>query len=101
VITIAEAGSTYTNTGDGDGSQHTLPEASTCIGATFTFIVTAAQTITVELDNADKILHLTLDAGDPITSATINDSITLRALDATNWGVVSCYPTASDWADGG
>lgn len=101
VIAITEAGTTYTNTGDADGSMHTLPEASTCIGATFTFIVTAAQSMVIELDNADKFLHLTLDAGDQIQSSTVNDSVTVRALDATNWGVISAYPLAGDWADGG
>jgi len=101
VLTIAESGKTFTNTGDGDGSQHTLPEASTAIGVEYTFVVTVAQAMVIELDNADAILHLTLDAGDPITSSTIGDSITLRCIDATNWAVVSVYPTAADWADGG
>lgn len=101
VITIAESGTIFDNTGDLDGSLHTLPEASTCIGAYFTFIVTAAQQIVVELDNADVFLHLTLDAGDQIQSSTVGDSITVVALDATNWGVLSCYPLSTDWADGG
>jgi hypothetical protein len=57
--------------------------------------------MTIELDNADKILHLGLDAGDPITSSTVNDSITLTAISASEWMVDSAYPTAADWADGG
>jgi len=101
VITIAESGTTFTNSGDADGSQHTLPEASTCIGAEFTFLVVAAQLMTIEVDNADIIMHLTLDAGDKITSSTANDSITLRAVSSSQWMVVSVYPTAADWADGG
>ena len=101
VITIAEAGSIFDNTGDADGSLHTLPEASTCIGATFTFVITAAQQMIIELDNADKFLHLTLDAGDQIQSSTVNDSITVMAISASEWAVLSVYPLAADWADGG
>lgn len=101
VITVAESGTVFDNTADGDGSMHTLPEASTAIGCYYTFVVTAAQALVVEVDDADVILHLSLNAGDKITSSTVGDSITLVALDATNWGVVSCYPTAADWADGG
>jgi hypothetical protein len=101
VITIAESGKVFTNTGDGDGSQHTLPEASTAIGCTYTFVVTVAQALVVELDNADIFLHLTLDAGDQIQSSTVGDTITVMALDAANWAVISVYPAAADWADGG
>lgn len=91
----------FDNTGDADGSLHTLPEASTAIGCYYTFVLTAAQQIVVELDNADQFLHLTLDAGDQIQSSTIGDSITVMAVDATNWVVLSCYPASTDWADGG
>jgi len=100
-ITIAESGTVFDNTGDADGSLHTLPEASTAIGCYYTFIVTANQNMIIELDDADVFLHLTLDAGDQIQSTTVGDSITVVALDATNWGVVSAYPLAGDWADGG
>ncbi len=100
-ITIAESGTVFDNTGDADGSLHTLPEASTAIGCVYTFAVTAAQALVVELDDADVFLHLTLDAGDQIQSSTIGDTITVMAVDATNWIVLSAYPAASDWADGG
>jgi hypothetical protein len=100
-ITNTECGSVYTNAGDADGSLHTLPEASTAIGCEFTFVVTAAQALVVELDNADVFLHLTLDAGDQIQSSTVGDTITVMAVDAVNYAVISVYPTAADWADGG
>ena len=99
VLTIDESGSTYHNTTDADGSLHTLPEASTCIGAEFTFVVVAGQTITVNPDDADIFLHLTLDAGDAISSSTANDTITVRAISASQWAVISVYPLAADWAD--
>ena len=101
VITIAESGTTFTNSGDADGSQHTLPEASTCIGATFTFVVVAAQNMVIELDDADEFMHLTLDAGDPIQSSTPDDTVTVRAISSSQWAILSAYPAASDWADGG
>ena len=100
-ITIVESGKTFTNEGDADGSLHTLPEASTAIGCTYTFVVTVAQNLVVDLDNADIFLHLTLGAGDKIQSATVGDSITVRALDDSDWAVISVYPLASDWIDGG
>ena len=100
-ITIEESGKIFTNSGDADGSLHTLPEASTAIGCRYTFVVLAAQNLVVDLDGSDVFLHLTLDAGDKITSATAGDTITVIAVDDTNWVILSVYPTASDWADGG
>ena len=64
-------------------------------------MVTEAQNLVIELDNADIFLHLGIDAGDQIQSSTIGDSITVVALDEDNWAVLSVYPTAADWADGG
>jgi hypothetical protein len=100
-ITIAESGSVFTNEDDADGSLHTLPEVSTCIGCEFTFVVTVAQEMVIELDNSDIFLHLTLNAGDQIQSSTVGDSITVIGLDDSDWGIKSVYPTAADWADGG
>ncbi len=99
VIAIAESGSTFTNSGDADGSGHTLPEASTCVGAEFTFLIVTAQTMTVTPEASDIILHLSLSTGDAISSSTANDSIVLRAVSASQWMVVTAYPTAADWAD--
>lgn len=103
VITIAESGSTYTNSGDATGSQHTLPEASTCIGATFTFVVVAAQSMVIELDDADIFIHLaaSLHAGDPISSSTPGDTITVRSISSSQWAIISVYPLEGDWADAG
>ena len=101
-ITIAESGTIYENTGDADGTLHTLPEASTAIGCVYTFVITeTGQAIVVDLDNADVFLHLTLDAGDKITSSTLGDTITVMAVSDSQWAVISVYPLAADWADGG
>ena len=36
-----------------------------------------------------------------ITSSTPNDTITVQAISASQWAVISVYPLAADWADGG
>ncbi len=103
VLTIAESGTTFTNTGDGDGSLHTLPEASTALGMYFTFSVTAAQTLTVNpKDGTDQIQGLTNAAGDSISSAAVGDSITLLAAEDDTWVVVSTNNSngnADAWVD--
>ncbi len=103
VLIIAESGTTFTNTGDGDGSLHTLPEASTALGMYFTFSVTAAQTLTVNpKDGTDKIEGLTSAAGDAISSAAVGDSITLMAVQDDIWVVTACNNSngnADAWVD--
>ncbi len=101
-ITIADSGTVFENTGDADGTLLTLPEASTAKGCSYTFVVTeTGQQIIVELDNADVFLHLTLGAGDQIQSSTLGDTITVMAVSDSQWAVISVYPLAADWADGG
>ena len=100
-ISIAESGSVFTNEGDGDGVLHTLPEASTAIGCSYTFVVIENQDLIIELDNADIFMHLTCNAGDQIQSSTPNDTITVMAVSDSEWAIISVYPTAADWADGG
>ncbi len=103
VLLIAESGTVFTNTGDGDGSLHTLPEASTALGMHFTFAVTAAQTMTINpKDGTDKIEGLTSAAGDAISSAAVGDCITLMAAQADIWVVVSnnnSNGNADAWVD--
>ncbi len=79
-----------------------MPEASTALGCWYTFVVTeTGQLISIDLDNADVFLHLTLDAGDKMTSSTLGDTITVSAVSASQWAIISVYPLAADWADGG
>ncbi len=95
-ITIAESGTVQTNAGAVGGGIWDLPEASTAIGQYYTIIVAAVQNLDVNPDNGDQILGLTDAAGDAVRSATAGDSLTLIAIDATNWVVVSVYGTWTD-----
>jgi len=101
-VTIAQSGTVFNNSGDADGTTFTLPEASTALGCWYTFVVTeTGQQIAIDLDGSDVFLHLSLGAGDKMTSSTLGDTITVSAVSATQWGIISVYPTAADWADGG
>lgn len=101
-LTIEESGKIFNNTGDADGSQHDLPEASTAIGVSYTFVVTAAQALVINPEASDVILiGGGLAAGNKATSSTVGDVITLTCIDGTNWFVQSVYPAAGDWVDGG
>ena len=103
VLLIAESGTVFTNTGDADGSLHTLPEASTALGMYFTFSITVAQTMTINpKDGTDFIKGLTNAAGDSISSAAVGDSITLRAVQDDIWVVTACNNSngnADAWVD--
>ncbi|KKM99125.1 hypothetical protein LCGC14_1151020 [marine sediment metagenome] len=102
IVTIAQSGTVFNNSGDADGTTFTLPEASTALGCWYTFVVTeTGQQIAIDLDGSDVFLHLSLGAGDKMTSSTLGDTITVSAVSATQWGIISVYPTAADWADGG
>jgi hypothetical protein len=95
-VVAGDAGTVFTNTGDGDGVVLSLPEASTVIGKRFTFVVLAAQNLDVNPDDADQILGLTNGAGDAIRNATAGGKVTLLAVDATNWVVDGSYGTWTD-----
>ncbi len=103
VLTIAESGSVFTNTGDGDGSLHTLPEASTALGCSYTFAVTVAQILTINpKDGTDQIQGLTNGAGDSIASSAVGDCITLTAVQDDIWVVSASNNSngnADAWAD--
>jgi len=96
-LTIAESGTVQTNSGAVGGGIWNLPEASTAIGMYFTFAVSATQNLDINPDAADQILGLTNAAGDAIRNATAGSTITLLAIDATNWVTVgTAYGTWSD-----
>jgi len=95
-VAIAESQTAQTNAGAIGGGIWNLPEASTAIGAQFTFVCMAAQNLDVNPDNADQILGLASAAGDAIRNATAGNTVTLLAVDATNWVVVSSYGTWTD-----
>ena len=96
-MTIAQMGQVWTNTGDANGTVFTLPEASTVIGRTVTFVLTVAQTLSVNPnDGADTILYGGCSAGDAIQADAIGETVTLMAIDATNWAVLSVVGTWTD-----
>ena len=96
-LTIAESGTVQTNSGASGGGIWNLPEASTCIGATYTFAIMAGQNMDINPDDADRILTLTSAAGDAIRENTVGRSIQLKAVSETYWVTVgSPYGT---WAD--
>ena len=95
-VSSGDAGQIYDNTGAGGAVVFNLPEASTVIGKSFTFCVTAAQNLDVNPANGDKILGLTNAAGDAIRNATLGGSITLTVLDAANIVATAYQGTWSD-----
>jgi cytoskeletal protein CcmA (bactofilin family) len=95
-LTAAQCGGTFYNS---QANQSNLPEASTVIGCQYTFVVTNASNYDINPDDADILLGATDAPGDMIRSATVGDSVTLRAISASQWAVVSMYPASTDWTD--
>lgn len=93
-ITAAQCGSTFINAG---AIQMELPEASTVVGCRLTFIVNNATAFTINPDNADQIVLLTNAAGDAIQADAVGESITIQAVDATNWAPVGAEK--GTWSD--
>ena len=101
VLDATTSGGVWTNIGDADGQTFTLPGAAA--GLQYTFVVIVAQNLIINpVDGVDTILGLTNAAGDSITSSAIGDTITLLAVDATNWVVTASNNSngnADAWAD--
>lgn len=83
--TIANCTSIHTNSGASGGVVIDLPEASTAIGCCYTFVTVTAQNFDINPDDADTILVLTDSTADSIRNATAGNSVTLCAIDSTNW----------------
>ena len=73
-----------------------LPEASTVIGCTYTFITANATNFDINPDDADQLVVGTNVAGDAMRNATLGNSITVKAIDSTRWMIVSVFGTWSD-----
>ncbi len=95
-VTVAMCGETFYNS---QANQTNLPEASTAIGCKLTFVCGHASNFDINPDDADVMLFAANAAGDMLRSATVGDTLTVQAIDATNWAVLSMYPAAGDWAD--
>lgn len=87
---VTESWEAYTNEGDADGATVTLPAAAA--GLTLTVYVQAAQTLTVTAGSGDTIriaASVTAAAGS-ITCNVVGSSVTLLAINATEWvGIAS------------
>lgn len=92
-ITAAQCGSTFSNSG---AVQMELPEASTVIGCTLTFVTLNASNFDINPDNADQILTQTNAVGDAIRNATVGNSIVLRAVSASQWATIAVNGTWTD-----
>ena len=88
-------GTTFTNTGDVDANRGDLPNI-TAIGQRVCFLLTVAQDMDVNPDDSGKILVLTSDAGDAVSSdAIIGSKLCLEAVSLTQW-----FPTyVGVWTD--
>ncbi|MCP4597043.1 hypothetical protein [Neptuniibacter sp.] len=101
-LSLTESGSTHSNQGAGGAIIFNLPEASTCRGAEFTFVVLTAEFLNINPDDADRIYGLTNANGDSIQSAGLGNSITLRAVTDSYWVVTGSSNTnavADAWVD--
>lgn len=74
----SHSGTLYTNTGDADGSQITLPDAPT-VGTTFSAAVTVAQTQTI-VATTGTLMFGTDTCAASLTSNSIGSTITLVAV---------------------
>lgn len=92
-ITAAQCGSTFSNAG---AVQMELPEASTVIGCTLTFVTLNASNFDINPEGSDQIVVSTNAAGDAIRNATVGNAITIRAVSASQWAPLAISGTWSD-----
>lgn len=93
-ITAAQCGTTFINAG---AIEMELPEASTVVGCRLTFVVNNASNFTIDPDAADIILIATNAAGDSLIADLPGESITIQAIDGTNWAPIGTpYGTWTD-----
>lgn len=88
-----DSGTIYTNEGDDNGAAVTLPTASA--GLVFMAVVQAAQTLTITASSGDtiRIASSVTAAAGSITCATVGSTITLAAINATEWIAISVVGT--------
>ena len=95
-LTIDDTGIIQTNSGATGGGIWNLPEASTVIGSSFTFVVVAAQNLDINPDDADQMLGFTDAVGDAMRSNTVGNVFRLVAVDSSSWVVFGGYGSWSD-----
>ena len=89
IITSAESYTTYTNEGATALNYHTLPTA--VAGLTFTWVVQDVDGIRIVANTGDtiRVAGVVSGAAGYTTSVAIGDSITLTAINATEWVATS------------
>ena len=76
----------WTNTGASGAITFTLPEASTVLGKSVTFVVTEAQNLTIDpYDGTDRILSATAAAGDAFRGSGAGTIMELMAIGDDAW----------------
>lgn len=91
--TADQCGSTFVSTG---AVEMDLPDASTVLGCTYTFVAGDAAVFTIDPDDADVIVYDDAVAGDALkSSGAIGETITIRAGSASQWFVIGINGT---WA---
>jgi len=95
VLTVAESGKILTNEGSTAQNYHTLPTAAA--GLTFTFVVQDADGLRIVADTGDtiRIAAGVSAAAGYIQNSTIGSTITLCAINATEW--VALGAPAGTW----
>lgn len=89
VLTAAESGKLCTNDGAGGAIELTLPSAAA--GLTFSFVVDVAQYLRINFATGDngRYLATTSATAGYFRSNVAGNTITMVAIDATTWQVVS------------
>jgi hypothetical protein len=96
---VANSGTVYTNTGDGDGSIITLPNDPVA-GTVIHVAVTVAQTITINPSAGESVyLNGVQCSGTPAASSTIGSFATFRAVVGGSGGIWVATATGT-WACG-
>lgn len=96
-VTALDMGGVLTNEGDDGTAIFTLPEASTVLGKTITFVVLATQVLNINpADGTDQILYGGCAAGDSLQADAIGETIVLMAVTANQWAVLSLVGTWTD-----
>lgn len=94
-IVASQCSSAFYNTA---AVQIFLPLAANVVGCSVSFITLNASNFDVKPTSTDQILAITAGATFKVRNATVGNVITLRAVAAGKWVVVSNYGT---WTDAG
>ena len=97
-ITDSDSGKHYTNAGAGGNIAGTLPPARAGLRYKFT-VGESGKQITIQTVGDDVIRCNASSSSAPgsAASSTRDDSITIEAIDATNWQCMQVAPAVTDW----